>query len=45
MADIVADVSVWISYLLPSDAFHAQTRAWLAPWLVQQNRVIEMRTP
>lgn len=40
MADVVADASVWVSYLLPADPLHARTRAWLGPWLVQRNRLV-----
>jgi predicted nucleic acid-binding protein len=36
---VVIDASAWISYLLPSDALHAPTRAWLGPCLVARNGV------
>jgi predicted nucleic acid-binding protein len=40
MADVVLDASIWVSYLLPSDALHAPTRAWLGPWLTGRNGVV-----
>jgi predicted nucleic acid-binding protein len=40
MADVVLDASVWVSYMLPSDALHAPTRTWLGPWLTGRNGVV-----